>query len=280
MIVINYGLPKSASTFVYQLTASILSAAGHDQTAIRRAHLPEELRADDLPLVPEVLHTLLDSVPARSILTVKTHYPLEPLRDLTRNQQVRAIVTVRDPRDAMLSFMDFVPELQITPARAALMRKYPRPDGKAPEWTGPGPRRIDFDVALRYYVERCPEAMTWWQASGILRATFVEIVDAPQAVARRLAAHLGLEPRSSRRWPDPGRVARRIAARLGFRRGRTVDTDAIVDWFLTDRTRIMHYSTGERSRFRRLMTPEQIGRCDAALALYIEAFTGTSPPGA
>jgi len=281
VIVVNYGLPKSASTFVYQLTAGILVAAGHDQAAIRRDHLPEELRADDLPLVPETLHTLLESVPVASILTVKTHYPLESVRELAVNTQVRGIVTVRDPRDAILSFMDFAPRVQIDPARAALLRKYPRPGNTAPVTAGRPRWDVDFDVALRFYVDRCREAMAWWEAPGFLRVTFGEIVEAPRAVARRIADHLGLNTRQSQRRYDPRRVARRLAAGLGLETGRTaVDTDAIVEWYLADRTRIWHYSTGERSRYRRVMTPEQIDRCDAVLGPYIAAFTGTSPPGA
>ena len=254
MIVINYGLPKSASSFVYQLTARILTAAGHDQKVIRKEYLPEELRVDGLPLVPEILRTLLDSVPAPSILTVKTHYPLPPLGDLVRHERVRAIVTVRDPRDAILSLIDFAPRPRDNPARAALMSKYPRQDGKPTFGDGLEPKsEMTFERALKTYTRHCQDALEWWRAPGFLKVTFAEIVDAPREVARRIAAHLGLRAdRNSA--PD------------------AIDTDAIVDWFLADRTRIWQYSSGERSRYRRLMTPEQIEQCAAHLGPYIEAF--------
>lgn len=103
MLILVYGVPKSASTFATALARTMAQAAGHDQDALRDAHI---IGDDKTGFVADLttLEAIDRRLPESAMLVLKTHSPRNPSVDrLERAGRLRSIVTYRDPRDAALS---------------------------------------------------------------------------------------------------------------------------------------------------------------------------------
>ncbi len=107
MIYLSYGMPKSASTFCYQIANGMLHAAGHSRETICKKYLPPNYHKAFMPLVNNEILELVELIPESEILIIKTHTSLnETIDSLLRTGRIIASVTYRDPRDAAISLLD------------------------------------------------------------------------------------------------------------------------------------------------------------------------------
>ena len=106
MIVICYGMQKSASTFTFQIAQDIAQTIS-DQIRLSST-LPEKLQH---PYVGEgfddALRTIIALIPDNEIYIIKTHHPLtEYVKSLLVENQIKAIVSYRDPYDIVVSLKE------------------------------------------------------------------------------------------------------------------------------------------------------------------------------
>ncbi|MEZ5558739.1 MAG: sulfotransferase domain-containing protein [Pseudomonadales bacterium] len=103
MLILVYGLPKSASTFAAELCRDLARAAGHDQEALREKYLGPDSGGGYVSNLPSLVE-LAGRMARDDLLVLKTHSPRMPeLAALEADGVLRTLVTYRDPRDAALS---------------------------------------------------------------------------------------------------------------------------------------------------------------------------------
>lgn len=228
MILVCYGMPKSASTFAYQMAIGLLEAAGHVQSEIAERYLPEELRADFFDEDNIDLEALLAHVPPYAVRVIKTHARLESVGQSVFDPRVKAIVTARDPRDAILSAMDTA-KRELKKARQV----------------GTGfTDLLNFDAALPFYRQQMLFSLDWWRQSGFLKISYRELALQPYRAAERMNKYLALG----------------------------VNSEAVVNYFLEDRSRIVEFSTGTIGRFREHFSNDQIAQMNDVLEKGIVMF--------
>lgn len=105
MIYICYGMTKSASTYLYQLTEEVLAAAGHTVFRIGRPG-----RGNRENYYDEITTSLLDRIESRAeggAAVLKTHGRLDPaVAGYIASGRVKASATYRDPREVAMSMAD------------------------------------------------------------------------------------------------------------------------------------------------------------------------------
>jgi hypothetical protein len=107
MIYISFGMTKSASTFLYQLTEETFRAAGRRPARLRPPFRPlasAENYFDDID--PELIDAIARAVNGRDVV-LKTHQGLHPgVASRIEAGGLLANVSVRDPREIALSMVD------------------------------------------------------------------------------------------------------------------------------------------------------------------------------
>ncbi len=107
MIYLSYGMPKSASTFCYQLAESMLRQAGHIREEICKKFLPESFHSAFMTLNHDEIVQIDHYLPFDKILIIKTHAKLsKSINHLLDSGRIKASATFRDPRDAAISLVD------------------------------------------------------------------------------------------------------------------------------------------------------------------------------
>ncbi|MEW2973760.1 hypothetical protein AB1A96_17740 [Pseudomonas juntendi] len=107
-IYFSYGMTKSASTFMYQLTEKVFEVAN-----IEPLKLPPEIKGNDSaenyiePLTDEKINNILNWMPENGAVVIKTHgAPCSLAQSLISSGKAFASATLRDPRDISLSMID------------------------------------------------------------------------------------------------------------------------------------------------------------------------------
>lgn len=107
-IYFSYGMTKSASTFMYQLTEKVFETAN-----IEPIKLPPELKGNNSPenyiepLTDEKIKNIINWMPNNSAAVIKTHGAPCPLaQQLISSGKAFASATLRDPRDISFSMID------------------------------------------------------------------------------------------------------------------------------------------------------------------------------
>jgi hypothetical protein len=104
MIVLVYGIPKSASTFVTEICRSICEAAGFDQKKLREDYLPENLKYGYISLNNLDIKKTLENIPEEEFLVLKTHDGFTAdVKNLRKMGKLKTIITYRHPADCSLS---------------------------------------------------------------------------------------------------------------------------------------------------------------------------------
>lgn len=178
MIVISDGQPKSGSTYIFTLAclmAEQVQGVGMDE--IRQRYLPEPLQTYFLAGLDHVtLDTLRRAIPEDLTYVFKTHTVLTPeIAETLESKEVRACVSIRDPRDAALSLVDAG---RLDEARES-ERLYFRRFKTASDGVG----------MMRYNIERM---RAWVSSPHVLTVPFDDIAERPYAVGQALARHLDL----------------------------------------------------------------------------------------
>jgi len=107
MILLSYGMPKSASTFCYQVENEMLCQVGHIRKEICETYLPVEFHPAFLEFNNNEIIPMSERIPDDKILIVKTHTLLrDPIDRLLKSGKLKATATFRDPRDAAISLLN------------------------------------------------------------------------------------------------------------------------------------------------------------------------------
>jgi len=182
MILIAYGLPKSASTFVFFTLTNLGEGAGETVWNRLDARMPEGRRN---PYQPDIDAGYLDLVranwPENELLPVKTHCSLN--RVLAReilSGGIKACASFRDPRDSVLSLLD-------AGARD-------RADGKDSFFAGLHTIEDAIDVVGLQILK----TMGWLELPGVMPVPFQLAARHPDTLTRKLAAFAGTQDALSR----------------------------------------------------------------------------------
>ncbi len=172
MIYICYGVTKSASTFLYQLTEEILVVSGRSCGRIRQ---PGSAKLENYfdRISPAFLDRIAAAARGRDVV-LKTHGPLDPgVGERIASGAVKASASIRDPREMAMSMAD-------NGARARKLGLLP-----FAEIHTPADAIHSLDVQMDYFA-------AWSSVPGVELFTYNEICFSTEAAIRRVAAHLGL----------------------------------------------------------------------------------------
>ncbi len=107
MIYISYGITKSASTFLYQLTEEVFAVAGRTPCKLGPPYRPKGALDNYFDVVDEKLIQELTEVVGDDDLVIKTHGPPRgDIASLITSGAVLANASIRDPREIALSMLD------------------------------------------------------------------------------------------------------------------------------------------------------------------------------
>ena len=180
MIVICYGMPKSASTFTFQLSTDI--AYIHDDQWQLNKKLPEELQstfiAENLSQVISKIHKYIKN---DQLYVIKTHCPLnDTLVKMIQEGNVKAIVSIRDPYDIVVSLKDAGDNER--QKELSKQRQY-------------FAEIKSYEDALKLIPAILKDASSWlkYSGSGKLDIPFYKIAREPLLAAREIARHIGVD---------------------------------------------------------------------------------------
>lgn len=178
MIYICYGVTKSASTFLYQLTEEILLRSGRTVCRIQQPVRGKLENYYDRITVP-FLERVENAAKGRAVV-LKTHGQLQPgVFDLIATGRVKASASIRDPREIALSMAD-------NGARARALGLLP-----FAEVVEPADALPSIDMQLRYFEE-------WATVPAIEVFAYNEVCFATDVTIARLCRQLGVEVRDDK----------------------------------------------------------------------------------
>ncbi len=107
MIYICYGITKSASTFLYQMTEEVFSSSGRKIARLREPFRKNDSIDNYFNLIDsELLSRIADAIGDQDIV-LKTHGPAtEDIAKLVASGRLLASASIRDPREIALSMLD------------------------------------------------------------------------------------------------------------------------------------------------------------------------------
>lgn len=107
MIYICYGITKSASTFLYQLTEEVLRAAGRPVAQLTPPLTVPGALENYFNVIDDELLARIDAHTGGADIVLKTHGPPRgQVADLVASGLVLASASIRDPREIALSMID------------------------------------------------------------------------------------------------------------------------------------------------------------------------------
>jgi hypothetical protein len=175
MIYISYGVTKSASTYLYQLTEETFRAAGRE---VVRLGAPFR-RSDSVEnyfnfIETDLLDEIENAIGSRDIV-LKTHgTPPRDLAALVASGRVMASASIRDPREIALSMLDHG-------RRSRRWRKSAFSEFAAVADTL---HALDLQIAC---------FLSWAQTPGVAVFSYNDICFDGTAVVHRIAAQIGAE---------------------------------------------------------------------------------------
>jgi hypothetical protein len=181
MIFLSVGMPRAGSGWHYNLIHDLMKTSGCvEATEIRaRFHLGSVLTEVNCNIgVLSARRLGLVTIPALLgySFVIKAHSrPTSPFRILRSLGLIRATYIYRDPRDAMLSAMNY--------GERALRNGRPNAFSHL----------TDFDAATDFMEQYVQVWAAWMKEKGVLIARYEDLLEDYDSEARRLAAFLGLD---------------------------------------------------------------------------------------
>jgi hypothetical protein len=181
MIVLSVGMPRAGSGWHYNLIHDLMQTTGCANTADirRRFHLGRVLTEVNFNIgVLSAPRLALVAIPALAgnTFVIKGHSrPTNAFRMLRRSGLIRATYIYRDPRDAMLSAMDY---------GARALRKG-RPNAFS--------HITEFGPALEFTLTYAEIWSEWMREPGVLISRYEDLLADYAAQSRRLVEFLGLD---------------------------------------------------------------------------------------
>ncbi len=169
-------MPKSASTFCYQLAESMLRQAGHIRDDICKNFLPESLHVAFMVFDNEDIFKIVECIPNDKILIIKTHSKLSNSIDqLLKSGRIKATATFRDVRDAAVSLLD-------SGEKDRRLKKN-RPFSEI--W--------NIEQALDYFKKYEPILTPWLTHPCVLKLSYNLLAEKSMEAAIRIRDYLGIE---------------------------------------------------------------------------------------
>jgi len=176
MIYLSHGLPKSASTFCYQLGNEMLRQTGHVREEICEIYLPVEYHVAFMNFEKDEILQMSDFIPDDKILIVKTHTRLNDSIDrLLKDGKLKATATFRDPRDAAISLLD-------SGEKDRRLNK-----------NRPFSEIFTLDHAFDYLKKYEEIIIPWLNHPDVLKLSYNLIAQNPIEAARRIRSHLNID---------------------------------------------------------------------------------------
>ena len=217
MLVICYGLQKSASSFCFRLISDVLEEAGHPQLRFRRTflkNLPLSTPGGITSTSQKCMEPLLAEAEDRW-LVVKTHSILTPIvREKISERSMRAFVTFRDPADSALSMFEHAERNRANGDAAG--RSF-------------GAKIFTLEDAIAHVAEMLPRLREWCSCPNVVAFSYDAISD------------------------DPAGVCATIADELGF----DVDVEKIIFRYHSGEEKIPNFNVGKKGRFDHVATEAQ-----------------------
>jgi hypothetical protein len=108
-LIISHGVPKSGSTFLFQVAKDVATSINGFPHYKAKARFFPGMEVPDYVDQPadELIESLLEHLPPGAPYVLKTHGKMTPLIESgIRSGSIKAIVSFRDPRDAVISMLD------------------------------------------------------------------------------------------------------------------------------------------------------------------------------
>jgi hypothetical protein len=261
MIVICYGMPKSASSFTFQLAAALVdckykvykSLPEEDSLYINKLELgtynntytslPERVKSHFflkslyIDKLDQAIYDLVDTLPSDQVLVIKTHSPLsKPIESVLESGNALAIVNYRNPYDIIVSLKD-------VGERERLKEKSQQLQGFS--------RIKSIDDAKALIPKIIKGAKTWLdkKSKSLLYVSYQSVEKTPFNVAWDINEflQLNLKPNS---------------------------IDTIVDYFISDKSKIKQYNIGVSGRGAEISFSESdkelVEEMDSFVNLYLK----------
>lgn len=217
MIVLCYGLQKSASSFCYQLICDVLEAAGHPQQEFRTGPLqtiPKTTRGGLVSTSWDCFGSLVDLVGKEKWVAVKTHGSMTPkIEALLELGWVKSFASHRNLEDASLSLFEH--------AQRQREAANPQDMGFA--------HLENLEQAIDHIAEQAPRMQQW-------------------------ISHPKVKPISYELLrSDPARVCGLISSQLGL----NVDISELLKEYSNASRKIENFNKGEPNRFSKIATEAQ-----------------------
>ena len=178
MIILSFGMPKSASSFAFQLVSEMAGLAGYDQLEIRRKYLVGHQQNAFQMLNPGNCGGLFQSIPDDEIYTIKTHGSFcEPIEHGLSHGKIKALATYRDPLDMAVSLLDAGEKERLRPTHQQ------RKDFAELFTLSDAIKVIDWSV---------DEADKWLSNPFTMNVPYTEVFNGAEQVAIKLQNFLGL----------------------------------------------------------------------------------------
>ncbi|MGU3494624.1 hypothetical protein ACLBXM_11330 [Xanthobacteraceae bacterium A53D] len=172
MIYICYGVTKSASTFLYQLTEEILTVSGQDFGRIAQGGTTDTSNYYDA-IDPPLLERIAQAANGRPVV-LKTHGDIHPgVAARITSGEILVSASIRDPREIALSMADHGARARATGKRAFSEVQDPLDTLPAID--------LQLDVFER-----------WAAVPGVEVFTYNEICFDTEATVQRVATQMGL----------------------------------------------------------------------------------------
>lgn len=191
MIYICYGITKSASTFLYQMTEEVFRAAGRPVARLGKPFRGVDSVENYFNFIDHELLDEIDRHTGGADIVLKTHGP--PCGDVAmrlRQNEVLASASIRDPREIALSMIDHG-------VRARRWRNKP-----FSEFVSVADTLNALDIQLDCFRE-------WASVETVRVFSYNEICHDSRAVVRRIADQIGSEIDADavvRRFRDTGTI--------------------------------------------------------------------------
>lgn len=174
MIYISYGITKSATTFVYELTQEIFRAAGRSPKVLStklRGFSPENY-VD--PITGEAIDAIRNEISEADVV-VKTHgAPDARLLHTLETGKVLASAVIRDPREIALAMVDHGQRSRAT--GAVDLAEFGQP--------------LDTINSIRTQFQRLQK---WTESKAVLVLTYNEVCFETEKTIDRIARQIGVE---------------------------------------------------------------------------------------
>lgn len=175
MIIVCAGIYKSASSFAHQIVEGLVAENGLDY-ALEKENQWANPGNFYGALNNKLFEALTEEIPDEKMLALKTHDGMPPrVKDMIADGKVKAIITLRDPRDCAL-------------ASKALGEHEAKMENGRPILT----RLKTLDDAAQLIQESYKRQINWIKDPDTLVLSFSKLTRDPQACAEEISAHLGI----------------------------------------------------------------------------------------